>query len=96
MAENSKTLPRFESLDETIRFFEENDMGEYLDQMPEVEFVVDVQTNRAYVAVESTLSERLSEIARKRGISSETLVNLWLQEKIFELEQKPVYQVAEK
>jgi hypothetical protein len=38
-----KTLPKFESLDELTDFFNANDMGEYLETMPEVAFEVDLK-----------------------------------------------------
>lgn len=36
----SKPLPRFDSVDELTEFFENNDLGDYLDSMPEVTFEV--------------------------------------------------------
>lgn len=44
MARNkSKQLARFESLDELIHFFDSHDLGDYLDQMPEADFDVDLK-----------------------------------------------------
>lgn len=40
----SKKLPAFESLDELVEFLETHDTSEYWDQMPEVEFDIDIQT----------------------------------------------------
>ena len=34
------------------------------------------------------LSEKIIKIAKRRGISSETLINLWLKEKIDQFEKK--------
>ncbi|MBU0510613.1 MAG: BrnA antitoxin family protein, partial [Chloroflexi bacterium] len=76
-------------------FFDETDMGDYLDGMPEVEFEIDIQSGKTYFAVESTLSSKITDLARKRGISAETLLNLWVQEKLQELQRKPTYQIAE-
>ncbi len=39
----TESLPRFRSLDELVAFFDSHDLGEYLDQMPEVEFEVDIR-----------------------------------------------------
>ena len=96
MAENKKTLPKFDSLDAAVNFFDENDMGDYLDSMPEVEFDIDLQAGKTYYAVDSQLSTQLRQAAKKRGISAETLLNLLVQEKLLELEPKGSYQVAEK
>ena len=44
MAESEvKSLPHFDSLDELVEFFDNHDLGEYLDQMPEVDFEVDIK-----------------------------------------------------
>ncbi len=37
---DSPTLPKFESVEELIDFFDSNDMGDYIESMPEVEFDV--------------------------------------------------------
>jgi hypothetical protein len=96
MAESKKTLPKFDSLDAAVNFFDETDMGDYLESMPEVEFEIDLHAGKTYYAVDSQLSSQLSQVAKKRGVSSETLLNLWLQEKLMEIKPKVTYQVAEK
>ena len=39
----SESLPRFGSLDELVKFFENHDLGEYLTDMPEAFFEVDIK-----------------------------------------------------
>ncbi len=48
----------------------------------EVHFDVDIQSVKYYYAVEKELAHKLSEIAKARGVSPETLLNLWIKEKI--------------
>lgn len=38
MKKESKKLPNFKTLDELVDFFDNNDLGEYIDNMPEVHF----------------------------------------------------------
>ncbi len=95
MAANKKTLPKFSSLDEMANFFDETDMGDYLEAMPEVEFEIDIQSSKTYFAIDAVLDKKLSAVAKKRGISAETLLNLWVQEKLQEVQPKTGYQVAE-
>ncbi|HQE91536.1 MAG TPA: hypothetical protein PLH19_01675 [Anaerolineae bacterium] len=54
---------------------------------------MDIQSEVRYCALESTLARKVSQIARRRGISVETLVDLWIQEKVVEI--YPVVAVAE-
>jgi hypothetical protein len=37
-----------------------------------------------YYPLDATLSTRIHSIAKKRGVSPETLLNLWVQEKLQE------------
>ncbi len=50
----------------------------------ELEFAVDLGSDIHYFAVEDSLNSKLRSVAIERGISSETLLNLWLQEKLSE------------
>jgi len=67
-----------------------SEAGEYWDthsfvgegDVKEVRFDVDIQSVKYYYAVEKELAMKLSEIARAKGISPETLLNLWIKEKI--------------
>jgi hypothetical protein len=36
-------MPKFYSLDKWVTFFEDHDMGEYWDQMPEAHFDIDIK-----------------------------------------------------
>jgi hypothetical protein len=78
----SKTLPKFESLNELVKFFDSHDMGDYWDQMPEVDFDVDIKTSQYLVAIDEELITKLNEIAKSKKVSTEKLINTWLREKI--------------
>ena len=83
MAENnSQALPKFSSLDETVDFFDNHDLGDYLDQMPEAHFEVNLQRSSWMIEVDETVVRRVSEIARQEHLLPESLVNRWLQERI--------------
>jgi hypothetical protein len=83
MARNkSKSLPKFESLDELVEFFDAQDMGQYWDEMPEAQFDINIKTKKHLVAIDEEIVPRLEEIAKSRKVSSERLINTWLKEKI--------------
>lgn len=79
MSENK--MPEFESIEELVQFFDNNDMGEYSDEMPEVHFDVDIQRRSFLVSVDKQLMKRLAEVAKAQHTSTEQLVNTWLEEK---------------
>ena len=70
------------SLDELVEFFETNDMGEDWDQMPEAHFDVNIKRRKHLVAIDEELADKLTKIARSKRVSSETLINNWLKEKV--------------
>lgn len=83
MAENNEQkLPDFESLDELTAFFDENDMGDYLETMPEADFSVDIKRRSHYVAVDEEIADQISEISKNEHLPSGAIVNSWLREKI--------------
>lgn len=82
MAENKSSVSKASSYQEIGEFWDACDLSEVWDKTEEVEFKVDLESDVFYYAVEISLSSKLHSIAEKRGVSVETLVNLWLQEKV--------------
>jgi len=80
----SKAILPTHSLDELVEFFESNDLGEYLEALPEAHFDIDIQRRIHIFALDEDLAERLTAIAREKQMPSKTLINEWLREKILE------------
>lgn len=88
MVENkSKPMPKFDSLDELVEFFDTHDLGEYWERLPEAHFDIDIKKRTHLFAIEEDLAEKLTEIARAKRIPSEALINVWLKEKLLEQTQ---------
>ncbi len=71
----------FASIEEAADFWDTHSLADYWEQTHEV---ADVKINlvRRHFRVDALLAGKINRIARQRGVSSETLVNLWLQEKV--------------
>jgi hypothetical protein len=82
MAKNKSGKSGAKSLDELIEFFDSNDMSDLWDQMPAVEFGVDIKRRIHLVAIDEELADRLAAVAKSKRTSSEKLVNIWLREKL--------------
>jgi len=78
----TESLPQFGSLDRLIEHFDTHDWGDYLEQMPEADFDVEIRQRVHLVALDADLAEKLTEIARTRHTSSEALVNTWVRERV--------------
>jgi hypothetical protein len=85
MAKSKSTqLPHFDSLDELVEFVDTHDLGDYLDNMPEVHFDVNLKRRKHLIAIDAELIDKLNLIARIQRTSPEQLVNSWVREKIVE------------
>jgi len=87
MAENkdspTSSLSNSRTLEELAEFWDTHSLADYWDQTSEVEFQVRAKT-RHRVTLAPELFDRLEHEARIRGLKPETLVNLWLAERLQE------------
>ena len=59
-------------------------IGEFWDETEPAEFAVDIRSEVTYYAIEADLSQKVRSLAEQQGVSAETLLNLWVQEKVME------------
>ncbi len=64
-------------------FWDKHDATDFGEQS-DAEFNVHIKSQRRYYPVDRKLSLEIRKIAEKRGISEETLLNLWVQEKVMQ------------
>jgi hypothetical protein len=76
----------FDSYEAAAEFWDTHDVSDYLDLTEAVSDVI-IKLKRKYFKIEPGITAKLSKKAREKGISTETLLNLWLQEKLFESEK---------
>jgi hypothetical protein len=74
----------FESLEEFQEFWDTHSSADYEDLMEDVEADINIRSSRVYCAVAKDLLAQLRAQARRQGVSTETLINLWLREKATE------------
>lgn len=84
MGRSKSSISKAQAYKEIGEFWDTHDLGEYWDRTKPVEFEIEIRSETTYYPVESKLSEKICKIAEKRGVSPETLLNLWLQEKVVE------------
>ena len=78
----SKKVPSFKTIGEASDFWDTHDTTDFLDKTKEVHFEIDIKRKRHLVAVEDELLKKVRDLAKSKGIASETLINLWLKEKV--------------
>jgi hypothetical protein len=65
-------------------FWDTHDLSKFWDKTKAASFDVVMESETTYYAMDMKLSEEVEKIARKRGIAADTLINLWVQEKLRE------------
>ena len=87
-AHKQESLPEdFQSLEEFWAFWDTHSTADYEDEMEDIEMQTDLYSSRVYCAVAKDILTQARAQARRQGVSTETLVNLWLREKVVEAAQ---------
>ncbi|MCA9870332.1 MAG: hypothetical protein H6649_12345 [Caldilineae bacterium] len=84
MSDDKTSISQVNTYQEIGEFWDAHDSADFWQQTEQVEFDVDLKTEARYYALEPKLATQVAEFARHKGISAETLLNLWVQEKIHE------------
>lgn len=93
MSENNEiqlsSISHADSYEAIGEFWDTHSSADYWDQGYDVEFEIRVP-RRHSVNIEAEAFERVASEARHRGITSETLINLWIAERLRSLPAAPV------
>jgi hypothetical protein len=84
MSRSKSSTSKAQSYQQIGEFWDDHDLSDYWDQTQPIEFEFDIQSETTYFPLDIALSRRVLSIARQRGVSPETLVNLWVQERLQE------------
>lgn len=82
IAENKSSLSERRSYQELGEYWDTHSLADHWDKTHAVEFELDVQSSAIYFPVDRYLAEELRAAASAHGVSPETLLNLWLQERV--------------
>lgn len=87
---NDKHIPEFISYEEMADFWDTHSLVDYWDQTEPAEFEFSPNARRRYlVSVDREILSRVQRAARIRGLSTESLVNLLLEQRLHEIEFEP-------
>ncbi len=84
MEKNRSSVSKASSYKDIGAYWDTHDLPEAWGKTRKVKFDVQIESEAMYYAVEKSLSEKVQSIAKKQGVSSDTLVNLWIQQKVQE------------
>lgn len=79
--DSKEALPEAASPEEVAEFFETHSLANYEEEFKEVEIGVRAKRRRR-ITLTPKVYEKIEEEVRLRGVSPETLANLWLSERL--------------
>ena len=85
MKKNKTSLSKAASYKEIGEYWDIHNLTEVWGKTRKVNFDVQIESEVTYYPIEKSLSEKVQSIAKKKGVSSDTLVNLWIQQKLREV-----------
>lgn len=84
MSESKTPISGASSYAQIGEYWDDHDLSEHWDETRPAEFAVDLRSSSIYFALQRNLAERLRSAAEAQGVSAETLLNLWVQERVAE------------
>lgn len=69
------------TLDELAEFWDTHSLADYWDATQDAEFAVRAE-RRHRVTLDPEVYAQIAALAQRRGLAPETLINLWLQERL--------------
>ena len=84
MSKNKSSVSKAKSYSEIGEFWNTHDISDFWDKTDLASFEVDIQSEITYYAFDKYLSDQIQVIAQKRGVTADTIINLWVLEKLQE------------
>jgi CopG antitoxin of type II toxin-antitoxin system len=84
MSAGKSSVSNAGSYREIGEYWDEHDVEDAWNPTRRVEFEVDIESRHRYFPLDRELSRKIDEAARRRGVTAETLLNLWVQEKLLQ------------
>ena len=78
-----ESIPKeFATLEAAADFWDKHDVADYWKDTKEVKVDVKVSPTPRYIPLEKEIAKFIAKIARVHNVTPETLVNLWLKERL--------------
>jgi len=90
MRRGRNSISKAKSYKEIGDFWDTHDLSDFWNQTRKAEFEVNIESEITYYTLDKKLLEQVLSLARKRGVSADTLINLWVQEKLQEQKTKNI------
>ena len=76
-------LPKeFIDVDEAVKYWETHSLKNYLDGKEDIDLETLEKSRKKWIPLATSLFDKIASLAKKEGVSVETLVNLWISERL--------------
>lgn len=82
MSKNKSSISGATSYQEMGEFWDEHSLNDYWDRTEPVEFKVNLEAEKFYYQLDTSLAEKINLLAQHKGINPEYLINSWVREKL--------------
>jgi hypothetical protein len=82
MSERKSSISKAKTYQEIGEFWDSHDLGDYWKQTKPADLEIEIASEATYYPLDMRLTTALRALASRRGVSPETLINLWVQEKL--------------
>jgi len=87
MKKDKSEIPKFKNEEEEFDFWSSHDSTEFFDEIEEISEPIDVtkpkvRKQRITMLLDQRLKAQLQKIAEEKGIRYQTLIQMWLKEKV--------------
>ena len=82
MRKSKTSISKATTYRQISEFWDTHSLADYWDQTKPIEFQVDIKSEITFYPLADKLSTQIRRVARRQGIAPETLLNLWVQEKL--------------
>ena len=82
MNEGKSSISRASSYQEIGEFWDTHDLSDYWEKTHPVDFEADIKADGVYYSIDTHLAAEIRSVANRKGVSSSTLLNSWIREKL--------------
>jgi hypothetical protein len=82
MRKSKTSISKATTYRQIAEYWDTHSLADYWDQTKPVEFQVEIESEITFYPVANKLSSQILRVAKRQGITPETLLNLWVQEKL--------------
>jgi len=84
MKKGKSSVSKAKSYKEMGEFWDTHNLSDHWDKTRKVQFEMDIRSKITYYSIDKKLADQVHAVAKKRGVSADTLLNLWVLEKLQE------------